>query len=762
MANFANPTVGSAYTSFPTEIRDAITAALQQLHTGTHSNIPTNAIKWDASDNRWKKYNGSAFVDLTSTYAFNAQISATQLSLDDNQKILLGTSNDFELLHDGLNSVVRETGTGSLFIQSDTQLFFGNVAGNSQYIAANGTNVVLYSGGVEKVKTDGAGLLFPDSSKSRFGAAGDLSIFHSGTNSFIVDSGTGGLYVASNEFTVTNAAVTQDIIKGFENGAVTLSYAGAAKLATSNTGVGITGTLSSTALSTGTIAAGTIGLTGELDFNGAAAKFIDFETITSSNYVEFRHFGGSTYEKFLKTTGNGNVELYFNGVKHFETISGGIYVSGNIYLPYNGNFISGANSDLQIRHDGSNSLFYNGTGALFVRSNTLMFFQNAGGTENFVQMIENSSVILYFDGLEKFRTQTYGSQFIGTLHGLDNTIISLGSGNDLRFYHNGTNSYIDTGLSSGALVFKSNVYSFRNAADTEQIAYFQAGDRAELHFANAIKLKTESGGVRIEGLLYATTHLQLSGELDFLGFGNKYIDFGTVSGASTAAFTIRHTDHASFFETALDAFPNGATRLAFDGTIKLETSSLGAFTHGTMFIGGSTTDEKIILEGTTNPYIRFREGSTNRAYIQFNGTNDNMYFVNEQTGEHFRFAYGLHSFVFHADGVDHNVGKGIVRAGGRFQTTNGTVVSSQTEHVSSITDNGIGDFTFNITAMPDTLYSIVAHMFRAAHVLNHVDQVITQSTTALRFTCSGTPNGGNVAVYNQDPIAGCSVLIFDM
>lgn len=742
MANFANPTVGSAYTSFPTEIRDAITAALQQLHTGSHSNIPTNAIKWDASDNRWKKYNGSAFVDLTSTYAFNAQISATQLSLGDNQKILLGASNDFELLHDGSNSVLRETGTGALYIQSDTQLFFTNVAGNSQYIAANGTNVQLFSGGVEKVKTDSSGLLFPDNSKARFGAAGDMAIFHDGTNSFIQEVGTGGLYVSTNQFTVTNAAITQDIIKGFENGAVTLSFAGAAKLATSTSGVSITGTLFSTALSTGTIAAGTIGLTSELDFNGAANKFVDFETITSSNSIEFRHFGGSTYEKFLKTTGNGNVELYFNGVKHFETIAGGVYVTSNVYLPDGGSFISGANSDLQMRHDGTNTLIYNGTGALFIRSSSYMFFQNAGGTENYIQIVENGSVILYFDDLEKFRTQTFGTQFTGTLFGSDNSIIALGTSSDLRLYHNGTNSYVDNQLSSGALVFKSNVYSFRNGADTEQIAYFQAGDRVELHFANAIKLKTESGGVRIEGLLYATSHLQLSGELDFLGFGSKFVDFGTVSGSSTASFSLRHTDHVSFFENALDSFPNGATRLAFDGTVKLETSSLGAFTHGTMFIGGSTTDEKIILEGTTNPYIRFREGSTNRAYIQFNGTNDNFYFINEQTGEFIRIGAGQQGFIFTGDGHEINLGLGVARATINFTGT-GTVGIVNQHNCSALNDNGTGDYTvtLNIT-MNSSNFTVLCSGSQQSN--NNDNAIGGNAISTTQFRCYSAQSSGNM------------------
>jgi len=392
-----------------------------------------------------------------------------------------------------------------------------------------------------------------------------------------------------------------------------------------------------------------------------------------------------------------------------------------------------------------------------------MYFQNANGTENILQLTENGGPILFFDNVEKFRTQAYGAEFQGTLYGQDNRIISLGTSNDLRLYHNGTNSYIDNGLTGTPLIFKADFYSFRNAADNEQIAYFQVNDRCEFYFDNSLKFRTESFGAQAFGTFIAGTVQLNFGELDFIGFGSKFVDFGTVSGGSTASFTLRHTDHSSFFETALDSFPNGGTRLAFDGLIKFETLSLGAFTHGTMFIGSSSTDEKLVLQGTTNPFIRFREGSTNRAYIQYNGSNNNFYFVNEETGEHFRFSEGLHSFVFHADGNDYNVGKGIVRAGGRFETSSGTVVSSQTVHISSITDNGTGDFTFNFTPFfGDTLYSVVAHMPRAGNVLNHVDQFSTRTTSALRFTTSATPNGGNVSLYNQDPVNGVSVLVFDM
>ena len=357
----------------------------------------------------------------------------------------------------------------------------------------------------------------------------------------------------------------------------------------------ILGTLSSTAINTGSIAATTIGLTGELDFNGDSHKFIDFQTLNNKN-VEFRHFdGGSTYEMFLKSSANGNVEAYFNGLKKLETTSVGITVTGNIDLGDNFSLNLGASQDLQIFHDGTNSYLKEaGTGNVIheVTDATIEF--KKGGSEHLAKFIPDGAVELYYDNSKKFETTSTGSQFQGTLFGADNTIITLGSSNDFRLYHNGSNSYIDNGLTGTPLVFKANVYSFRNAADTEQVAYFQAGDRVELHYANAIKLRTESYGIQVFGTLYSNV-IQLTSELDFVGFSTKIIDFGTVSGGSTSSFTFRHTDHSSFFENALDSFPNGATRLAFDGTVKVESASYGTLTQGTSIIAGSSTDEKIPL-----------------------------------------------------------------------------------------------------------------------------------------------------------------------
>ena len=120
-ANFNEPTVSTTYTDFPTQIIDNIDAALQQLSIGSPSNIPTGAIKWHSGQNRWKKYNGSSFDNLTDTYNLAAAVNATQLNLGDDEAVRLGNSQDFQLFHrssDGV-SLINETGGGYLSIGSN-------------------------------------------------------------------------------------------------------------------------------------------------------------------------------------------------------------------------------------------------------------------------------------------------------------------------------------------------------------------------------------------------------------------------------------------------------------------------------------------------------------------------------------------------------------------------------------------------------------------------------------------------------------------
>jgi hypothetical protein len=84
MANWSNPVLTSTYTNFVTEVKDRDVDLALQFDGTTSTNLPIGAIRWSSSANRWQKWSGSAWGELTGTYALtglsttgNASIGGT-------------------------------------------------------------------------------------------------------------------------------------------------------------------------------------------------------------------------------------------------------------------------------------------------------------------------------------------------------------------------------------------------------------------------------------------------------------------------------------------------------------------------------------------------------------------------------------------------------------------------------------------------------------------------------------------------------------
>lgn len=88
---------------------------------------------------------------------------------------------------------------------------------------------------------------FPDDAKVQFGAGNDLQIYHDASNSYINDAGTGNLKIAASQIDLLGGTDGGETMATFvDNGAATLYHDNSAKIATSATGVSITGTLLAT------------------------------------------------------------------------------------------------------------------------------------------------------------------------------------------------------------------------------------------------------------------------------------------------------------------------------------------------------------------------------------------------------------------------------------------------------------------------------------------------------------------------------------
>jgi len=82
-----------------------------------------------------------------------------------------------------------------------------------------------------------------DNDKAIFGTGSDLEIYHDSSNSYIVEKGTGNLRIQATNLRFKNASGGSDYLQATTGGAVTLFYDGSAKLATSNTGIDVTGNI---------------------------------------------------------------------------------------------------------------------------------------------------------------------------------------------------------------------------------------------------------------------------------------------------------------------------------------------------------------------------------------------------------------------------------------------------------------------------------------------------------------------------------------
>jgi hypothetical protein len=87
----------------------------------------------------------------------------------------------------------------------------------------------------------------------------------------------------------------------------------------------------------------------------------------------------------------------------------------------------------------------------------------------------------------------------------DNDKANFGDGDDLRIYHDGSNSYVeDTGTGDLYISGSSNVI-IQHHSTGETMAKFTGNGASELYYDNSKKFETTSAGATVTGTLYATS-----------------------------------------------------------------------------------------------------------------------------------------------------------------------------------------------------------------------------------------------------------------
>lgn len=229
------------------------------------------------------------------------------------------------------------------------------------------------------------------------------------------------------------------------------------------------------------------------DNDGDALNAGDLHFNTSSNTLKV--YSGSAWQDaaidssgFAQTTGD--------------------TMTGNLSFGDNNKAIFGAGSDLQIYHDGSNSqILDSGTGDLFVKNDSTIYFMNAAGDEYKAYFQSNGGCALYYDNATKLATTATGVSVTGNATFADNGKAIFGAGSDLQIYHNGSDSYVDD-TGTGALILRGNSNVTIGKYTGETMGFFEADGAVFLYYDNAIKFATTSTGVSVTG------NITVSGTVD--------------------------------------------------------------------------------------------------------------------------------------------------------------------------------------------------------------------------------------------------------
>jgi hypothetical protein len=160
--------------------------------------------------------------------------SAGVLTLDSGAAINIEPAAGSAILLDGTISIDAGVVTGATSITSTA--FVGALTGaaSSNLLKAGGTMT--------------GDLILGDNVKLEIGSAsgGDLQLYHDGSNSYISDQGTGGLYNLTSYFRVNNAANNKSMIHAEDEDGVDLYFNNSKKFETTAVGVTVTGTILAT------------------------------------------------------------------------------------------------------------------------------------------------------------------------------------------------------------------------------------------------------------------------------------------------------------------------------------------------------------------------------------------------------------------------------------------------------------------------------------------------------------------------------------
>ena len=275
---------------------------------------------------------------------------------NDNSYLTAGTGDDLQIYHDGTSSYL-DNDTGHLFIRNNVG---GDVGGDirlmphdNEYgiIIYDDSGVELYCDNSVKLTTTDTGFTVTGTGLGNFkandnsyltaGTGDDFQIYHDGTSSYL-DNDTGHLFIRNNVASDVGGNIyirphdNENGIVIHDDGAVELYHDNNLKLATTSSGINVTGTCEIGGLKVNDSAYITAGLGDDLQiYHTGSHAFLDNDTghFYIRNNVD-GDVGGNIFirphddEEGIVIINDGAVRLYYDNSTKFETTGIGVSIVG--------------------------------------------------------------------------------------------------------------------------------------------------------------------------------------------------------------------------------------------------------------------------------------------------------------------------------------------------------------------------------------------------------------------------------------------------
>ena len=175
-------------------------------------------------------------------------------------------------------------------------------------------------------------LEFLDDAKATFGTGADTTFTHSGAD-FAITNTTGNLNILNNSADAVQIRHgSETMIKAISDGAVELYHDNSKKAETTSLGWSVEGVTFSNGLDMDDYHKILLGTSDDLEIYHESSSNNSFIKNGTGNFEilcdEFRVRNNSASKAYIQSSNNGEVQLYFNNSKKFETTNTGIKVTG--------------------------------------------------------------------------------------------------------------------------------------------------------------------------------------------------------------------------------------------------------------------------------------------------------------------------------------------------------------------------------------------------------------------------------------------------